>query len=184
MDLLIPSLGLAALGMVSTGRRRRVGPGTTSATGIVAPTAVPPPKIIVRPRVRAGTVMTNWGLNGVEARPGASGVIRADFLVPVQRFVMEMDSGGIVSSYPIQAATLHVRNLPSGRMSKIDVLKDATGVLIWKLNDAVLPTCNPTQGRADSCAASGLPAEFFGQFCGFHAIDSAGQLLPRVIIDW
>lgn len=159
----------------------------SSQPSVLRPVLVPtriPPKISVRPRPRAGSVLAGWEVDGKEARPGTAGLISYTYLVPVRRFLIELESNGIVASFPVDAATLFVRSSVSSPARRIDIVRDSSGVLMWKLDGAMLATCDPRPGGADSCSGSGLPAEFFGELCGMFASSGGGILTPRLVIDW
>ncbi|UCF68197.1 MAG: hypothetical protein JSV80_02530 [Acidobacteriota bacterium] len=185
MSAWMMGLTLATTGMIASGEPgRRSARATSRRTGRrVEPLAAPPPKIAIRPKKKAGTVVVSWQLAGAEARAGSPGVIRADLLARPKSFVMEMELEGVVSSYPIEHATLFVRNAPSSQISRVEIVRTRRGVLKWLLDGHQLPTCEPG-GRRQPCQHSGLPLEFFVELYGIFAECCDGALLPRIVIDW
>lgn len=142
---------------------------------------MPRPKIIVRPTPRDPVIFTLWTVNGVEATPGASGVIAAQFQRAPTRFALEAETGGVVASYAVQRATVSVRPAPGARVREIAIERRGAA-LVWTLDGAVLPGAEAPNGAGQP--APGLPPDFFGEYTGMYAVDDTGQYFPRLVIEW
>lgn len=151
-------------------------PRSLSSNSQVNLTYGPPPKIYVGPKPRPGGPAVCWKAKGQElSRPGVSGYVRRDFTASFDNFQIQLEKNGGVTSFPIDQATIHVRNA-DGSVHQIDIVRQA-GTVIWRVDSVDLIPGATGPGH------DGLPPEFFGDYLGISGWSGNNALGPNIILD-